>query len=183
MFPFTRSIVAPDEETVAAGAKYCLVLDAENRSRTGKIWSEQGDLAWHYAPRRNPLRYSLRNPLNKPDFVVFDNDGRSAVVIRRMSFVPSRFQILADDLVVGQIAMTSPFANRYRIDIDGIPACDFQMPLFTVQFYGQLGNDTRIWVVVGPSKMQWNVLTESELDDVRLLAAISFIHNHWYNSC
>jgi hypothetical protein len=57
------------------------------------------------------------------------------------------------------------------------------MPLFTVYFYGRLNDDTRVWVVVGPSKMQWNVLTESALDDVRLLAALAFVHNQWYNYC
>ena len=183
MWPFTRSIAAPDEDTVATGGKYCFVLDVENRSRTGKIWNEQGNLVWHYAPRRNHLGYSLRNPSNKSDFVVFDNNEERAVAIRRTSFVPSRFHVLIDDLVVGHIAMTSPFLNRYRIDIDGLPACVFRMPLFTVYFYGQLKNDTRIWVVVGPSKRQWSVLTESALDDVRLLAALAFIHNQWYNYC
>lgn len=183
MYPFTRSISAPDEDTVANGGKYCFVLDVENRSSTGKIWNDQGDLVWHYAPRRNAVGYSLGNPFYKPDFVVFDNNERQTVAIRRSSFIPSRFYVLTDDFAVGQIAMTSPFLNRYRIKIDGLPTCVFRMPLFTVHFYGQLNNDTKVWVVVGPSKMQWRVLTESALDDVRLLAALAFIHNQWFNYC
>lgn len=183
MTPFTRSISAPNEATVATGGKYFFVLDVENRCRTGKLWNEKGEIVWHYAPRRNHLGYTLGNPFKKYDFVVFDNNELPTVAIRRTSFVPSRFDILADDLVVGQIAMASPLLNRYRIDIDGLPTCDFRMPLFTVYFYGRCNDDTRVWVVVGPSKMQWNVLTESALNDVRLLAALAFIHNQWYNYC
>lgn len=183
MWPFTSSISAPDEDTVATGGKYCFVLDVESRSRTGKIWNEKGELVWHYGPRRNHRRYSLGNPFNKPDFVVFDKREQATVVIRRTSFVPSRFDVLTDDLVIGQIAMTSPFLNKYRIDIDGLPTCVFRMPLFTVYFYGSIDDDTKVWVVVGPSKMRWNVLTEAAFDDVRLMAALAFIHNQWYNYC
>ena len=181
MWPLRTSITAPDEQTVEKGAKYCFVLDVENRSRTGKIWNERGDLLWHYAPRSNQLVYSLRNPFNKPDFVVFDNNEWPAVKIRRASFIPSRFQILTDEDVVGQIAMRSPLLNGYRIDVDGHATCVFRMPLFTVYFHGQSNNDMRIWVVVGPSKRQWKVLAESDLDDVRLLASLAFIHHQWYN--
>jgi len=181
MSPLRAAITDPDEDTVDQGAKYCFVLDVENRSRTGKIRNEHGDVEWHYGPRRNPLRYSLRNPFNKPDFVVFVPNDQEAVTIRRVSFVPSRFQILDHEHVVGHIAMQSPLLNKYMIDIDGFATCVFRMPLFTVYFHGQFKDATGIWVVVGPSKMQWSVLARSDLDDIRLLSSLAFIHNQWFN--
>ena len=183
MWPLRASITVPDEDTVVSGAKYFFVMDVENRSRTGKIWNDHRDVEWHYGPRRNPLGYSLRNPFNKPDFVVFDPNERLAVTIRRVSFVPSRFQILdgEDEDVVGHIAMRSPLHNKYKIDIDQITTCVFRMPLFTVNFHGTFSDITGIWVVVEPSKMQWSVLTRSDLDDVRLLAALAFVNNQWFN--
>lgn len=173
--------MAPDKTTVENGAKYCFVLDQENRFRTGKIWTENGNIEWHYGPQRNPLRYSLRNPFNKPDFAVFDKDERLTVAIRRVSLFPSRFQILNDDSVVGHIAMKGSLLNRYKIEIDGLGVCVFRMPLFTVYFHGEVDGHTGIWIIVGPSKMQWTVLARADLDDVRLLAALAFVHNQWFN--
>ena len=181
MSPLRTAVIVPDEDTVEQGAKYVFVMDVENRSRTGKIWNEHGEVEWHYGPQRNPLRYSLHNPFNKPDFVVFDPNERSVVTIRRTSFVPSRFQVLEREHVVGNIAMRSPLLNKYMVEIDGIETCIFRMPLFTGCFHGQVSDATGIWVVVGPSKMQWSVLARLDLDDVRLLSSLAFIHNQWFN--
>jgi len=171
---------SPDEVTVQNGAKYCLVIDFEDRSRTGKIWNEHGEVEWSYGPLRNPLQYSSRNPFNKPDFVVFDANGNPTVTIRRVSFVPSRFHILDRENVIGQIAMRSVLLNKYKIEIAGIATCAFRMPLFTRYFHGHFNDGTGIWAVVGPGTMQWRVLLRSELNDVRLLSSLAFIHNQWF---
>ena len=105
---------------------------------------------------------------------------RPAVTIRRISLVPSRFEILKDELVVGHVAMKSPLLNKYRIDIDGIATCTFRMPLFTVYFHGRVNSETKIWVVMGPFKNQWSVLTDFTIDSVPRAAVLAFIHNQWY---
>ena len=54
------------------------------------------------------------------------------------------------------------------------------MPLFTVYFHGESSSNSRVWVVVGPSKRQWTLLAEAGSDDERLLAALAFIHREWW---
>lgn len=181
MSPLRDAITEPNLDATDQGAKYCIALDVENRCRTGKIWNEHGDVEWHYGPRRNPLGYSLRNPLNKPDYVFFDFNEQEMVTIRRVSFVPSRFQVLVRGHVAGHITMQSPLLNHYKIVIDGFATCVFRMPLFTVYFHGHVKNVAGVWVVVGPSKTQWNILVRSDLDDIRLLSSIALIHYQWFN--
>jgi hypothetical protein len=102
-------------------------------------------------------------------------------VVRRTSFVPSVFQIRDGDKVAGRIRMVSPIRNKYVIEIDGVNSWIFRMPLFTVRFRADSAVGTDIWVVVGPSKMEWNILVRPGISDRPLLAALSFIHNEWWN--
>jgi hypothetical protein len=86
MWPFTRSIHAPDQTIVEMGGKYCFVIDIQNRSRTAEC-------------------------------------------------------------------PCSPFVSM---------------------------GSAKIWVLVGPHKMQWNVLVHPTVDDVALVASLAFIHNQWF---
>jgi hypothetical protein len=91
--PPSKSI-APDPECVARGAKYFCQIDRGDRNRSGKIYDEQGVLRWRYGVRSNPSRHEQGNPFNKPAFVIADADGQAESVIRRVSFIPSFFDII-----------------------------------------------------------------------------------------
>ena len=77
--------------------------------------------------------------------------------------------------------MRSLFRIKYSIDIQGAGSWTFRLPLFTVQFRGDSQAGTDVWVIVGPSKMEWNILIRPGTNDLRLLAALAFIHNEWWN--
>jgi hypothetical protein len=55
------------------------------------------------------------------------------------------------------------------------------MPLFTVRFWGESRSGAEIWVVVGPSKMEWTILIKPGVNDRLLVPALAFIHNEWWN--
>ena len=176
----TRSL-KPDQDTIDGGAKYCITIDSENRNRTGKIWNEQSKVVWQYEPDSSRSRPTLSNPFCKPDIIFTDASGNSVVVIRRVSFLPSRFQILVDDQHAGQIVLKGLFLNKYGIELANLSTIVFRMPLFTMRFHGKSNAGNKVWAFVGPGKKQWNVLAEPQLNDVRLLAALAFVHNQWFN--
>jgi hypothetical protein len=172
---------APDADCVARGAKYFCQIDREGRNRTGKIYDEQAVLRWRYGVRNNPSGHARGNPFNKPEFVLEGADRRPGPVIRRVSFIPSRFDIMDSSGVTGRIAMRSLFRIKYSIEIEGAGHWTFRLPLFTIRFRGDSLTGEDIWVIVGPSKMEWNILLRPGIDDPRLVAALAFIHNEWWN--
>ena len=176
----TRAI-APDEACVASGTKFRCQIDRGAGRHNGVVQDEQGNIRWRYGIRNNASGRSPGNPFNKPDFVVAEPDGKEEVVIRRATFIPSVFNILEARTIIGRIRMRSMFRNKYAIDIDGINAWTFRMPLFTVRFRGDSSAGTEIWVVVGPSKMEWNILLKAGVKESPLVGALAFIHNEWWN--
>lgn len=172
-------IIPPDEHSIEHGAKYVCVIDRDGRSRGGKIYDENGDVRWQYDWRRNPEGLSWRNPLNKPGFVVTNPDGQVEIVIRRASFFPSTFRILEGNNSIGRITLPNVLGIKYRILLDGFPGATFRVPLFTRQFWGDTEGDASIWVVVGPSTMEWNVLLKPGTNDLGIVATIAFIHTQW----
>ena len=172
----------PDAETVRNGAQYGIRIDRGGDNSSGAIWGTPGVIRWRYKARRNPSGHSLGNPFAKREFVVSDVDGIEVLVIRRASFIPPVFQIVEKGrVVVGRISLRSILRNRYRIDLGDGAYWTFRMPLFTVQFRGESSVGSHVWVIVGPSKMEWNLLAEPGVDTVPLLSALSFIHNEWRN--
>jgi hypothetical protein len=173
--------VTPDESCLTHGAKYVCIIDRDFRNRSGKIFDEHGELRWQYDVRGNPEGRTWRNPLNKPDVVFVDADSRAELVIRRVSFIPSIFEILDGNGSIGRITLRNVLGIKYRIQIDGCAPWTFRLPLFTVRFWGDTNNGPSIWVVVGPSKMQWNVLLKPGTRHRELVVALAFIHNQWWN--
>ena len=172
---------APNEECIAHGIKCCCQIERGGRGRDGKVWDEKGTVRWRYGVRDHPSARGRGNPFNKPEFVFAEVDGAAELVIRRASFVPSVFQISDGDKVTSRIRMVSLLRIKYVIEVDGVNSWVFRMPLFTVRFRGDSATGTDIWVVVGPSKMEWNILLRPGISDRPLLSALSFIHNEWWN--
>ena len=90
-------------------------------------------------------------------------------------------QAYRKDTVVGRIRMLSILRNKYMIEIDGADPLTFRMPLFTMRFWGGSPMGAEIWVSVGPSKMEWNILVRPGINDRYLVPALAFIHNEWWN--
>lgn len=177
----SNRVSPPDESCIAHGAKFACVIDRGGLNRTGKIFDEDGKICWHYAPRTNPGGRSWGNPLNKPDFVFTNTDQNSEIAIRRLSFVPSVFNVLDGTRVIGRIALDSFFGIKYRVLLDGYAVVTYRLPLFSLGFWGDTGGDPSIWVMVGPSKMQWNMLFKPGTDNSELVVSLAFIHNQWWN--
>jgi hypothetical protein len=181
MSPANTRSIAPNEECVARGAKYFCQIDRRGLNRSGKIYDEQRVLRWRYDVRDNPPGRLRGNPFNKPQFVFADADGSAESVIRRVSFVPSSFEIRDKDTFVGRIRMRSLVRIKYSIELDQAGSWTFRLPLFTVRFRGDSETGTDIWVIVGPSKMEWNILIRPGIGNRHLVTALAFIHNEWWN--
>ncbi len=180
--PVRSNRILPSEETIISrGSKFVCVIDGGGLNRTGKIYNDEGKICWQYGTRTNPDGRRWGNPLNKPDFVVTNTDGKAEIVIRRVSFLPSVFQIMDQDHSIGQIALRNILGIKYRIRIDGQASSTFRLPLFTVRFWGDTDTGPSIWVAVGLSKMQWSVLLKPGTMDRKLIASLAFIHNQWWN--
>ncbi len=174
-------MIGPDRECTERGAKYCCRIERGAKGHTGTIWDERGSVRWRSGVRAAPPSDGRGNPFGKPDFVLTNEAGAAEVAIRRVSFIPSRFHILEGDTVAGRIAVRSLLRIRYSIEIDGTDRWTFRLPLFTVRFWGDCQSGPGIWVVVGPSKMQWNILLKPGLKAGLLVPALAFIHNEWWN--
>lgn len=172
---------APDEECIAHGHKFLCQIDRGMDGHCGAIMDEHGVIRWRYGIRKNASARRLGNPFNKPDFVMTDPDGRDEIVIRRASFIPPVFSIIEAGRVVGRVRMRSLFRNKYAIEIDRVNSWTFRMPLFTIRFFGDSSAGVEIWVAVGPSKKDWNVLIKRDAMAWPLLAALAFIHVESWN--
>jgi hypothetical protein len=168
----------PDAEDIEHGAKYGLLIDGKLRGTSGTIW-EPEVLRWRYEMRKNRSGYSLRNPFRKRDFVILDLEAKEVLLVRRASFIPPRFDIIQAGKKVGRISLRSILRNKYTIELEGEASWTFLMPLYTIRFFGESDAGLQLWVVVGPSTMEWNLLMKRGADDVRLLSALAFIHCEW----
>lgn len=171
----------PDDDCVANGGKYFFQIDRGGRGRSGKVYDEHGGLVWRYAARRDASGWRRLNPFIKPDFVFTEADGPAELVIHKTSCWPSRFVMRDRDAVIGRIGVRSIVRIKWGVEIEGAGAWTFSLPLFTVRFHGESQSSTDIWVLVGPSKMEWNVLIRPGINDRRLVVPLAFIHNEWWN--
>jgi hypothetical protein len=171
--------VMPDDACIANGTKLLCQIH-RGAGHDGEVRDEQGSLRWRYATRANPSGLWLENPLRKPDFVFAEANAREETIIRRVSFVPSTFDIVEAGGVIGTIKMLSIFRNQYSISIVGVSSWTFRMPLFTVLFFGKSAAGFEIWVRVGPSEREWSILIKPGITQRCLVAALAFIHNERY---
>jgi hypothetical protein len=179
MNPVRLRFTAPDDAQVQRGNQY--IFDIENTPETrGVILAKPGITRWRYETQPKRSVYSPLNLLRKPDFVLSDPQGKEILRVVRETRFPPRFKIVERGQTVGNVALRSILRNKYSIQFDGGPRWLFRMTLFTVYFPGVSSAGTRVWVRVGPSKRQWNLLVEPEADSVYLLAGLAFIHREWW---
>lgn len=172
----------PDDECVKQGRQVFFAIDRKShRHNAGDILDGEGHRIWRYRRSDNPAPISARNPFGKPDFVVTDASEKEVCLIRRESFLPSRFSIVESDQAAGTISLCSILRNRYRICIRGASTWTFRLTLFTVFFWGDVDGQPSVWVRVGPSKMEWSVLLKPGLEATPMVFALAFIHNEWWN--
>jgi hypothetical protein len=174
-----KRATAPDEGCIAQGTKILCQIHRGASSRSGELRDEQGNIRGRYGRNGTVSRWGLRNPFKKPDFGVVEPDARE-LIIRRVSFIPPVFNIIDADRVIGTIKMLSVFRNKYSISIDGATSWTFRMPLFTILFFGESSAGAEIWVHVGPSEREWNILIKPGVNTTGLVAALAFIHNERY---
>jgi hypothetical protein len=181
MWPDKTSPSAPDEDCVSRGTKFLCRIDRGSDGQSGAVRNEKDIVRWRYGIRKRASGGVPGNPFNKPDFVVGEPDTKDELIIRRASFIPPVFNIIQASKVIGGIRMRSIFRNKYSISIDGVNSWTFRMPLFTVRFYRESSAGTEIWVIVGPSEMEWNILIKAGVEEWPLVAALAFIHNERWN--
>jgi hypothetical protein len=179
MSPERDQQTRPDAGDIERGIQYCFQIGRETDS-PGVILCKPNVIRWQYEtrPRRSP--YSLMNLLKKPDFVITNPGGQEVLQVRRVKRLPPSFEMIEHNQVVAKIAMRSILRNKYRLEFKAGPIWTFCMPLFTVFFWGESTAGTKVWVRVGPSKKQWNLLAEPGVDSVHLLSGLAFIHREWW---
>jgi hypothetical protein len=146
------------------------------------VVNDKGIVRWRYDNRFNRSSFGLGNPFFKADFVLAGPDEKEELIIRRVSFIPSIFFMREPDGgILGEIRMRSVLRNKYTIDFKGGDSWTFRMPLFTTNFWGDSNEEAGVWVMVGPSKMEWNILVSPGIDDRLLVPAVAFVHHEWWN--
>jgi hypothetical protein len=173
-----RRVAKPDDECIANGTKLLCQI-CQGARRFGEVRDEQGHLRWRYSARANPSGWRLGNPLKKTDFVFSEPDQKDETIIRRVSFLPSTFEIVEVGAVIGTIKMLSIFRNEYSILMANGKSWTFRMPLYTVLFFGVTESACEIWVRLG-SEREWNILIKPGIAQRCLIAALAFIHNERY---
>ncbi|HEX7901554.1 MAG TPA: hypothetical protein VF950_27590 [Planctomycetota bacterium] len=118
--------------------------------------------------------------LARPVWVVSDVDGREALRVRRAGRFPLRFEMIENGVSVGTIRRRGLLRNRYTVDFPSGPSWTIHLPLFTVYFGGVSSAGEKVWILVGPPKLQWNLFFQSGAADARLLSALAFIHREWW---
>jgi hypothetical protein len=177
-----QKLIPPDEQTCKDGTKLLCKIHRQKDSHSGTVTDDQGVVRWRYGVRKTARGPWRGNPWCKPDFFIHaEGDPAAEIVIRRVSFIPSIFEIIEGRQSIGRIRMRSLFRIKYAIEIAGAEALTFRLPLFTVRFWGSSEDGVKIWVMIGPSKMEWNILFEPGLDVRKTIAAVSFIHTEWWH--
>jgi hypothetical protein len=100
--------------------------------------------------------------------------------VRRRGGFATAFEMIENGARVGTIRRRPVLKNKYMLDLGSGSAWTFHLPLFTVRFGGVSSAGGKVWILVGPPKLQWNLLFQSGAADVRLLSALAFIHREWW---
>ena len=139
------------------------------------LWRYTIDAKW---PRVFPL--TLFTLFFKADFVISNPALREVLRIHRLPGILSRFAIIQDGQTVGRITYRNVVRTHSILDLAGGLTWNFRQRLFNIYFYGDSNTGQRLWVHVGPSTRRWNMLLPPDTSDVRLLAALAFLHREYW---
>ncbi len=173
-----RTTSPPPDKSYEDGAKYYSKVSWDG-CQPNEIFDDSDVLHWRceLSPPRPPL--SLLNLYRKPEYQVLTPEGRKIFTIRRIRRLPATFQMSDGETVVGTIQLRSILRNKYTIRLPDGDEWTIRMPLFTVYFWAESTAGAKVWILVGPSIMHWNLLIEPGSEDIRLIAAISFVQREW----
>lgn len=174
-FGFLRGYVPPSDEEVERGGKYCFQISLASEAYPGSVfvWPED-EPRWQFKTEPPRHAWSPLNLFGKPVFVLLDRGTREILRIRRRRRVPPSFEIVQNGEVVGTILRRA--IVTYRVELVGGPTWSFRMPAFTQNFCAISSGNAGAWVKVVYSEMNWVVLVRPQSDDLRLVAALAFIH-------
>jgi hypothetical protein len=169
----------PGDVDVERGLQYSFLIGWEAHS-PGVIRDAQGVVRWRYEIHPKRSSFSPLNLLARPDWVATEVDGREVLRVRRTGRFPRRVEMFENGVSVGTIRRRGLLRNRYDVELTSGPSWSIHLPLFTVHFGGVSSAGDNVWILVGPPKVQWNLLFQSGAADPRLLWALAFIHREWW---
>ncbi len=172
------SLAGPTDEIIKKGRKFISQIH-ETVDYAGSIVDESGDVVWRSEthPTRSP--HSPANLLKKPAFIIVEPDGSEIARVSRSRRLPPTFSIRDTKGCIGTIRLQSILRNLYSVSL-GSENWLFRMPLFRVDFGGASDLGARVWVIMGPSKKQWNILFDLGVKHREMAIAIAFIHREWW---
>lgn len=171
--------VAPTTDELENAAVYYLSLDY-SVDYPGSILEESGQVRWRFETQPRRSAYSPFNLLEKPVFVILDAESHEVLLIRKSPSASRQFDIIQDGTIVGIIRKRAILRPIYTLDFPSGSTWTVRMPLFSIQFQAQSTSGVTVWIRVGPSKKQWNVLVPAEGNNVCVIAALAFIHREWW---
>ena len=175
MFPRKHLPPGPDENDVAQGIRLGFWIGKDY----GMILDNSGSTLWRYEVNPKRIRIFFIK-LFKADFVLTGPARKEVLRIRRITSLLPTFEMIENGQVVGRITYRNLLRTRCILEFDVGPVWTFHQPLFTVFFYGNSNTGDRAWIRVGPSKRQWNLLTQPGADSVHLLSALAFLHHEYW---
>jgi hypothetical protein len=155
------------------GVEYCFQIHQSSSEFIGTVFRKPGDVVWRYRYQRSPWRVR--------ECVFLDPTGQSALRIRRVSHLPSRFDLVDPSSSVGRITVRGFLRNRFEIALKNGPFWRLHCPLFTIRFRGTSSDGRKLLGAAGSSLMQWYTSIEPGSDDPRLVCALALIHNWRWN--
>ena len=170
----------PNADDIARGARFYSIIDWKSPD-PGTIFdaSTEAEL-WRYTIHSQWPRVFPLSLIFKPDFIVRSPTGQEAARIHHLGGIPPRFAIIQSGQTVGKIIYRNVLRTRSTLEFAGGPTWNFRQPLFTIFFYGDSDAGQQLWIMVGPSKRQWNMLLPPGTEDVYLPAALAFLHREYW---
>jgi hypothetical protein len=144
----------------------------------GGIYNRDNKMLWRFStPHKNSFLAFPRIFFHLlPDFVFYDTTDQELLIIRCERRYPlTRFVMVGNGLQICTIKQMSILQNKYIIEFNSGYRWTFHIPMFTVYYKGvaETGEEVHI-------RMQrqdtWYVQIPSNLDDLRLVAALALIH-------
>jgi hypothetical protein len=169
----------PDANDQLHGEKFRLVLE-NTLDFAGSVTDDSGQVLLRYAmdPAQSP--YSLLNLFRKTDFVVSNADGVELLRIRRRRSVFPYFELVEHKTVVGTIQCRNFSGTAYTMTLPEQSQWSVRMPSFSLSFWAESSSGAHLWILVGPSKRQWNVLFQPGVNSLPCIAGLAFIHRRWW---